>query len=86
MIEVNWYGNKEKEGLKEKIIKEETELQKKGESKMMKMPIIKSEDFLRLTKKQKNGKAAGTDGIKAEVLKHLCKNKISIEIIVESIN
>ena len=52
VIEENWYGNNTKIGLKREILKEDAEL---GEnSKMMKMPVMRSEDFLRLVKKQKN--------------------------------
>ena len=42
---------------------------------MMKMPIMTIEDFRRIIGNQKNGKAAGTDQIKTEVLKHLIKNE-----------
>ena len=53
---------------------------------MMKIPIMTTEDFIRLANKQKSGKAAGTDGIKAEVFKHLCKNKEIIKAMVKAIN
>ena len=55
-------------------------------SKMMEMPKMTSEDLIRVANKQKNGKAAGTDCIKAEVLKHLVKNKEFVEITVRAIN
>ena len=84
VLKVRWYGTKNNEGFKNEIIKEELQL---GEnSRMMEMPIMKPEDMIRIVGNQKNGKAAGTDHIKAEVLKHLVKNKEFVEITTEAIN
>ena len=44
------------------------------------------EDLIRVVGNQRNGKAAGTDCIKAEVLKHLVKNKEFVEITIRAIN
>ena len=58
----------------------------KGKSIMMKMPIMTEEDFIRLANKQKNGKAAGTDGIRGEVYKHMITNKKIRKAMVRGIN
>ena len=73
VLEQNWYGNEGKKGLKLEIMEEENILGER--SKMMEMPQMTTEDLIRLAGKQKNGKAAGTDCIKAEVLKHLVKKQ-----------
>ena len=79
-----WYGKDIEEGFKKEIIREEELL---GEnSQMMKMPIMTIEDFRRIIGNQKNGKAAGTDNIKTEVLKHLIKNEDFSKITTEAIN
>ena len=39
--------------------------------------ITKEENLVMIINKQRNGKAAGVDGIKAEMMKHLVKNKKS---------
>ena len=84
VIKERWYGTKNKEGFKKEILKEEKEL---GiNSRMMEMPIMKPEDMRRIVGNQKNGKAAGTDHIKAEVLKHLVKNEKFVKITTEAIN
>ena len=68
-----WYGTKNSTGLKETKVKEEIENKNRGQSKIMPRPIMTEEDLIRIVNKQRNGKAAGTDGIKAEVRKHLIK-------------
>merc|ERR1711984_76412 len=78
------YGNTGEEGFKKEIIKEEEELGDR--SRMMKMPIMTNEDFRKIINNQKNGKAAGTDNIKTEVLKHLIKNEDFTKITTEAIN
>ena len=52
----------------------------------MEMPVLTLEDFKRLIGNQKNGKAAGTDHIKTEVLKHLIKNEDFVKITTEAVN
>ena len=37
--------------------------------------IMIEEELLVIVNRQRNGKAAGVDGIKAEVMKHIIKNK-----------
>ena len=36
-------------------------------------PTMTEDDLIRLVQKQKNGKAVGVDGIKAEVMKYMIK-------------
>ena len=68
-----WYGDENHIGLKEQMLRAEAENREKGQSKMMEKPTMTEEDLIRLVQKQKNGKAAGVDGIKAEVMKHMIK-------------
>ena len=42
---------------------------------MMERPILTEEDLIKIVNKQKNGKAAGIDGVKAGAMKHMVKNK-----------
>ena len=70
-----WYGSSRKIGLKERMRRENEENIANGGSKMMPVPIMKEEDMVRIIKRQKNGKAAGTDGVKAETMKHMIGNK-----------
>merc|ERR1712030_204859 len=84
ILKEKWYGTKEEEGFKKEIIKEEEELGDR--SRMMKMPEMTKEDFRRIVNNQKNGKAAGTDNIKTEVIKHLIKNEEFAEITSDAIN
>ena len=51
------------------------EEEKKENNKIMKIPVMKEEDLTRIFNKQRNGKAAGIDGVKAESMKHMIKNK-----------
>ena len=83
-LKEKWYGTSTTEGFKKTILREEEIL---GEnSNMMEMPILKQEDLNRIIGNQKNGKAAGTDHIKTEVLKHLIKNGDFGKITTEAIN
>ena len=70
-----WYGSKNKIGLKEMMRREDEENIANGGSKMMPLPVIQEEDMMTIIKRQKNGKAAGTDGIKTETMKYMTKNK-----------
>merc|ERR1711888_183342 len=67
--------NVEEEDEKEIMRRENEENIANGGSKMMPAPIMKEEDMVRIIKRQKNGKAAGTDGVKAETMKHMIRNK-----------
>ena len=42
---------------------------------MRPLPVMNEEDLVRIVKKQKNGKAAGIDGVKAETMKFMIKNR-----------
>ena len=70
-----WYGTTSTMGLKEKKIKENIENMNGGQGRMMPLPEMKEEDLVRIVRKQKNNKAAGVDGVKAETMKHMIKNK-----------
>ena len=70
-----WYGTRNRRGLKEEMRKEDEENVANGGSRMMPLPIMQEEDLVRIVGKQKNGKAAGTDGVKTEVMKHMIKNR-----------
>merc|ERR1712030_297653 len=70
-----WYGSNKKTGLKEIMRREDEENIANGGSKMMPAPIMTEEDMVRIIKSQKNGKSAGTDGVKAETMKHMIRNK-----------
>ena len=55
----------------EKMIEEE----KRGDSEIMKFPIIEEKEFINAINKMKNGKASGIDGISAEIMKFLIKDE-----------
>ena len=40
----------------------------------MKLPLIREEEMMDVIKKMKNGKAAGVDGVSAELMKFITKN------------
>ena len=40
----------------------------------MKLPRMEEEEMVNIVRKMKNGKAAGIDGIRAELIKHIIKN------------
>merc|ERR1711984_40665 len=69
------YGSRNKMGLKEIMRREDEENVANGGSRMMPLPIMQEEDLIRIVRRQKNGKAAGTDGVKTEVMKHMIKNR-----------
>merc|ERR1712030_298668 len=68
-----WFGSASTMGLKERKIRENIDNMNRGEGRMMPLPEMKEEDLIRIVKKQKNGKAAGIDGVKAERMKHMVK-------------
>merc|ERR1712030_115260 len=70
-----WYGSDKTVGLKEIMRREEAENRANGESKIMPLPIMTEEEMMNIIKRQKNGKAAGIDGIKAETMKFMTRNK-----------
>ena len=70
-----WYGSRNRVGLKEEMRREDEENVANGGSRMMPLPIMQEEDLIRIVGRQKNGKAAGTDGVKTEVMKHMIKNR-----------
>ena len=65
-----WHGTDRMKGKKEEIEEEE----KQENSGIMKLPVIE-EDMMDVIKKMKNGKAAGVDGISAELMKFITKNE-----------
>ena len=70
-----WYGTETSMGLKEEKVRENIENMNNGQGKMMSLPIMQEDELIRIVNKQKNNKAAGVDGMKAEVMKHMIKNK-----------
>ena len=69
-----WYGTTERIGLKETMRREEAG-NRAREERMMPLPVMNEEDLVRIVKRQKNGKAAGVDGVKAEAMKFLIRNR-----------
>ena len=49
--------------------------ERKGDSEIMKFPIIEEKEFVNAINKMKNGKASGIDGISAETKKFLIKDE-----------
>jgi len=70
-----WYGTENYIGLKEEKVKENIENMNRGQDRMMPLPVMKEKDSMALVNKQKNNKTAGIDGVKAEVMEHMVKNK-----------
>ena len=81
-----WYGARNEVGLKETMRREDEENMRNGGSRMMPLPIMQEEDLIRIVGRQKNGKAAGTDGIKTEMMKHMIKNKKIRKGLVNTFN
>ena len=65
-----WYGKEGEKGLK-KVMEEQLN---QGNSGIMETPTISEEEFVKVIKCMKNGKASGVDDIPAELMKHLIKN------------
>ena len=61
-----WYGE---EGLMKKMLLEE----KDENSDIMKFPVISEEELTNTINNMRNGKAAGVDGIKSELMKYRLK-------------
>ena len=53
---------------------------------MMEIPVMTEEDLLGLVNKQKNGKAAGIDGVKSEAMKYLIRNKKIRKTLLRAFN
>merc|ERR1712030_153784 len=70
-----WYGSKNTIGLKEIMRREDEENRANGGSKMMPIPVMTEEEMMKIIKRQKNGKAAGMDGVKAETMKFMIRNR-----------
>ena len=66
-----WYGKEGVRGLKEEM----EDMLKEGNSGIMETPIITDEEFVKVIKCMKNGKASGVDDVPAELMKHLIKNE-----------
>ena len=65
-----WHGTESMKGKKEEMEEEE----KQENSRIMKFPVIEEEEMMDVIKKMKNGKAAGVDGVSAELIKYITKN------------
>ena len=82
-----WNGTNEKEGLKSRYLKHITRRRNKGkEDNVMELPKITEEELILRVNNLKNGKAAGTDGIRGEVYKHMITNKKIRKAMVRGIN
>ena len=66
-----WYGGKGCIGKKMEMKEEKDE-----NNEIMKEPQMTEKELVAIVNKQRNGKAAGVDGVRAELLKHLIKNRI----------
>ena len=66
-----WYGGEGCIGKK----REMEEKEKDEDSGIMKEPQMTEKELVTIVNKKRNVKAAGVDGVRAELLKHLIKNK-----------
>ena len=62
-----WHG-------KNGIMKDMIDKEKKHNSGIMKFPIINEDELTEVIRNMKNGKASGTDGISAELMKYMIKD------------
>merc|ERR1712030_126562 len=69
-----WYGSKNTIRLKEMMRREDDESRANGGSKMMPIPVM-TEEMMKIIKRQKNGKVAGMDRVKAETMKFMTRNR-----------
>ena len=69
-VSEKWYGDNKNKGWRISYVSYLDNLRKIGEEdKIMQIPIINEEELLERSNKLKNGKAAGIDGVKGEVIK-----------------
>ena len=52
------------------------EEESQGNTGIMKIPVMSEEELVDIVSKMKNGKAAGVDGVRAELIKYIIKNDI----------
>ena len=52
-----------------------TEEEKEIGNKIMKEPVMTEEELVEIINKQRNGKSAGLDGIKTEMMKYMIKTE-----------
>ena len=82
-----WYGNNQDTGWRISYVSYLNNLRTNNEEdKIMKIPIITDEEILERSNNLKNGKAAGIDGVKGEVIKRMMKDKKVRNIWVSAIN
>ena len=72
--------------MKEEMMEKEIENRNRGEGRIMERPILTEKDLVRIVNKQKSRKAAGVDGVKAEAMKQMIKNKKIRESLVRAFN
>ena len=77
-----WYRGEGCIERKKKMAEEE----KDKNNKIMKEPLMTEEELVAIVNKQRNGNAAGVDGVRTELLKHLIKNKIIREHLLKCCN
>merc|ERR1712055_834237 len=77
-----WYGSKEIIGWKKEMEKKIRE----GDQDIMKNPVITEEEFTKVIKDMKKGKASGVDEIPAELMKHIINNKVICSYLVKCFN
>ena len=86
-VEELWYGNNNNNGWRIEYVSYLNNLRKnKEEDKIMKLPIISEEELLERSNNLKNGKAAGIDGVKGEIIKKMMKDNKIRSIWVSAIN
>ena len=69
------YVNEEEMGMEENMEREEVDRRNRREGKIMEKTTMTEEDLVRIVKKQKSGKAAWIDGVRAEVMKQMLENR-----------
>ena len=86
-VSKKWYGDDKEKGWRISYVSYLDNLIKNGEEeKIMQIPVINEEELLERSNNLKNGKAAGIDGVKGEVIKKMMKDKKIRNIWVSAIN
>ena len=67
-----YYGGEGCRGNKVEMAEEEKDIN----NTIMKKPVMTEEELVEIINRQRNGKAAGANGVRAELLKYLVKNKV----------